>query len=187
MPPSGVKLRSSHRLRGWVLALALATLGVAACGGDDGGESESATTAAADSNISTDAGQAGEEIVIKTQVKINAAEENVGSNVSRGAILDGSSIGDSPFCPDGTFQDAHSDDPAIGFVDRTIQCPDGGLRIGFSPGPPPTPLTQSGPWHVVSGTGAFKGMQGDGQMEIAYEPHTEATEGRETFTGTVEH
>jgi len=29
-------------------------------------------------------------------------------------------------------------------------------------------------------------MQGDGQMEIRYAPHTEATEGRETFTGTVE-
>ncbi len=94
-----VKLRSSHRVRWLVLALALATLGVAACGGDDGDENEAATTAAADSDISTDAGQAGEEIVIKTQVKINAAEENVGSNVSRGEILDGSSIGDSPFCP----------------------------------------------------------------------------------------
>ena len=61
------------------------------------------------SDISTDAGQAGGEIVIKMQVKINGAEENVGSNVSQGEILDGSSIGDSPFCPDGTFQDAHSE------------------------------------------------------------------------------
>ena len=185
-PSSGVKLRSLHRVRWLGLALVLATLGFAACGGDDGDESEAATTAAADGDLSTDAGQAREEIVIKTQVKINAAEENVGSNVSRGEILDGSSIGDSPFCPDGTFQDAHSEDPAIGFVDRTIQCPDGSLRIGFSPGPPPTPLTQSGPWHIVSGTGAFKGMEGDGEMEIRYEPHTDATEGRETFTGTVD-
>ena len=89
-PSSAVKLRPSHRVRWLGLALALATLGVAACGGDDGGESEAATTAAADTDISADAGQASEEIVIKTQVKINAAEENVGSNVSRGEILDGS-------------------------------------------------------------------------------------------------
>lgn len=123
--------------------------------------------------------------MIKTQVKITAAEENAGSDVSRGEILNGSSIGGSPFCPDGTFQDAHSEDTAIGFVDRTIQCPDGSLRIGFSPGPPPTPRTQSGPWHVVSATGGVKGMEGNGEMEIRYEPHTEATEGRETFTGMV--
>jgi hypothetical protein len=123
--------------------------------------------------------------VIKTSVEINAAEENVGSNVSRGEILDGSSIGDSPFCPGGTFQDAHSEDPAIGFVDRTIECPDGSLRIGFSPGAPTDPLHQSGPWHVVSGTGAYDGLEGDGEMTIEYEPHTQATEGQETFTGTV--
>ena len=56
-------------------------------------------------------------------MKINAAEENVGSNVSRGEILDGSSIGDSPFCPDGTFHDAHSEDPAIGFVEERFSAP----------------------------------------------------------------
>ena len=184
-PSSGTKLRSWHRVRWLMLALALASPVIAACGGDDGDESEEATTAAAASDISTDPGQAGEEIVIKTQVKIDAAEENVGSNISRGEILDGSSIGASPFCRDGTFQDAHSEDPVIGFVDRTIQCPDGSLRIGFSPGPPPTPLTQSGPWHIVSGTAAFKGMEGNGEMKIRFERHTEATEGRETFTGTV--
>ena len=43
-----------------------------------------------------------------------------------------------------------------------------------------------GPWHVVSGTGAYDGLEGDGEMKMEYEPHTEATEGRETFTGTVE-
>jgi len=183
--PATAKLRRPSQIRRLALLLTLATVGFAACGDDDGGETDAATTSGVESDVSTDAAEAGEDVVIKTQVKINAAEENRGSNVSRGEILDGSTIGDTPFCPSGTFQDAHSEDPAIGFVDRTIQCPDGSLRIGFSPGPPPTPLTQSGPWQVVSGTGAFEGMEGDGEMEIRYEAHTQATEGRETFTGTV--
>ena len=182
--PSKAAHRQSSQIRRLALLLTLVMVGFAACG-DDGDDTGAATTSGIDSDLSTAAEQAGDEIVIETRVEINAAEENRGSNVSRGEILDRSSIGDSPFCPGGTFQDAHSEDPAIGFVDRTIECPDGTLRIGFSPGPPPTPLMQSGPWHVVSGTGAFEGLEGDGQMEIKYEPHTQATEGQETFTGTV--
>jgi hypothetical protein len=173
------------RVRWLALALTLATVGVAACGDDDGDETGAATTAGADSDLSADAGETSEEILIKTQVEIGAAEELRGSNVSEGAVLDGSSIGDSPFCPGGAFRDAHSEDPEIGFVDRTFQCPDGRLRIGFSPQAPTGPRRQSGPWHVVSGTRAFEGLEGRGQMEIKYEPHTKATEGRETFTGTV--
>jgi hypothetical protein len=164
------------------VASIVATLGLAACS-DDG--EETATTSGAGNDIAGDSEAASEKILIETQVKIDAAKQNRGSNVSRGEILDGSSIGDSPFCADGTFQDAHSEDPAIGFVDRTIQCSDGSLRIGFSPQAPTNPQTQSGPWHVVSGTGAFEGLEGDGQMKIRYEPHTQATEGRETFSGTV--
>jgi len=166
------------------LALTLAIVALAACGDDDGDEDGAATTSGVDSDLSADPGGV-EEIVIKTQVEIGAAEELRGSNVSEGEVLDGSSIADSPFCPRGTFRDAHSEDPEIGFVDRAFHCPDGSLRIGFSPQAPTTPRTQSGPWHVVSGTGAFEGLEGNGQMEIKYEPHTEATEGRETFTGTV--
>ena len=162
-------------MRWLAVVLTITVVGVAACGGDDGDAPE--TTA--------DGGAGGESILIKTRVKIGAAEELRGSNVSEGEVLDGSSIGDSPFCPGGTFRDAHSDDPEIGFVDRKFQCSDGSLRIGFSPQAPTTPLTQSGPWHVVSGTGLFAGLQGDGQMKIKYEPHTQATEGRETFTGNV--
>ena len=172
-------------IRWLALLLTLATVGLAACGNDDGDESGAETTPGADGDLSADPGEGGEEIVIKTRVTIGAADELRGSNVSGGEVLDGSSIGDSPFCPGGTFRDAHSEDPEIGFVDRKLQCPDGSLRIGFSPQAPTTPVTQSGPWHVVSGTGAFEGMEGDGQMEIKYEPHTDATEGRETFTGTV--
>jgi len=179
--PATAKLRRPSQIRRLALLLTLATVGFAACGDDDGGETDAATTSGVESDVSTDAAEAGEDVVIKTQVKINAAEENRGSNVSRGEILDGSTIGDTPFCPGGTFQDAHSEDPAIGFVDRTIQCSDGSLRIGFSPGEPEH-HKQSGPWKVLGGTGNFEGLRGAGEMEVT----GSRDEGRETFTGTVQ-
>ncbi len=157
-------------------ALTLAAIGLAACGDGDTGEESSD----ADGDAAVE-----EEVLIKTEVEIGSGDELTGSDISRGEVLDGSTLGDSSFCPDGTFDDAHSEDPDIGFVDRTFECPDGTLRVGFSPGQPTTPLIQSGPWKVVSGTGAFEGLEGDGQMKIKYEPHTQATEGRETFTGAV--
>jgi len=68
-------------------------------------------------------------------------------------------------------------------VDRTFVCPDGSLRIGFTPGFPQG-RTQSGPWKVLSGTGALETLQGNGEMEVKYERGSH-TKGRETFTGTV--
>lgn len=184
---SETKLGQPRQVRWLAVALTLATIGLAACGDDDGDENGAATTPGVDSDLSADPGEASEEIVIKTHVDIDIPTGEVlrGSSISEGKILRGSSIGDSPFCPDGTFRDQHGDDPDIGLVLRAIRCPDGSLRIGFTPGPPTTPQTQAGPWRVLSGTGAFEGLQGDGQMEIEYEPGTKGTEGRETFTGTV--
>ena len=108
-------------------------------------------------------------------------------DIPTGEVLGGSTIGDSPFCPGGTFRDKHgSEDPSVppyGLVDRTFRCPDGSLRIGFTPGEPQG-RTQAGPWRVASGTGAFKGLRGAGQMKVKYEPGSD-TKGRETFTGTV--
>jgi hypothetical protein len=67
-----------------------------------------------------------------------------------------------------------------------IQCPAGRLRIGFTPSVPQG-RTQSGPWKVISGTGAYEGLRANGQMEMKYEPGQGAhpTEGDETFTGTA--
>lgn len=127
------------------LVLTLATVGLAACDDDDGDGTGAATTPGADNDLSADPGAGGEGILIKTRVEIGAAEELRGSNVSEGEVLGASSIGDSPFCPGGTFRDAHSNDHEIGFVDRRFQCADGSLRIGFSPQAPTTPRTQSGP------------------------------------------
>ena len=68
-----------------------------------------------------------------------------------------------------------------------MECPDGSLRIGFTPGPPTGPggRVQSGLWTIVSGTGAYEGWRGHGEMETRYDPGTRALEGHETFTGTV--
>ncbi|MEA2192544.1 MAG: hypothetical protein QOI73_2665 [Solirubrobacteraceae bacterium] len=156
-----------------VLVLMAALLGIAACGdGDEGG-----TTAASDvGSASTTAAGSDEPILIKTRV-----------DIPTGRVLSGSTIGDTPFCAGGTFVDKHgSEDPSVppyGLVDRTFRCPDGSLRIGFTPGEPQG-RTQAGPWRFASGTGSFKALRGSGQMKIKYEPGSD-TKGRETFTGTV--
>lgn len=176
------KLRLSLVFVG-ILAIGLI---VGGCGGDGGDENGVAATSGVDSDLSADPGEGSEEIVIKTGVNIQIPKGGPvpGSSTGNGEVLGGSSLGDSPFCAGGTFSDVHSDDPEIGLVDRTFDCPDGSLRIGFTPGFPEG-RTQAGPWRLVSGTGAFEGLHGHGEMEIEYEPGTRSTEGRETFTGTV--
>ena len=96
-------------------------------------------------------------------------------------ILSGSSIGDSPFCPAGTFHDQRGDD-GVGLMDRTIRCPDGTLRIGITTGTGRN-RKQTGKWKIISGTGAFEGLHGSGQMEIEVERGSNR-KGHETFTGT---
>jgi hypothetical protein len=151
------------------VALTVASIALACCGGDD---EAGGPTAAPDAEAgSPPATEGGEAILIRTHV-----------NIPTGEVLGGSSIGDSPFCPGGTFRDQHGNDD-IGLVDRTFRCPDGTLRIGFTPGVPQG-RTQTGPWKVLSGTGAFEGLEGSGQMETKYERGSH-TKGRETFTGTV--
>jgi hypothetical protein len=103
-------------------------------------------------------------------------------------IVNGSTIGDSPFCPGGTAKDKHGT-PEIGLVDRTITCSDGTLRMGFDP-QEPVGDTQRGPWRIISGTGAYEAWEGSGEMKTTYDPSDDRkhpTRGRETFTGTVTH
>lgn len=169
---SGAKLGSSRRVRWLVLALAIATLGVAACGGDDGDESEATTTPAVDTD-SADAGEGSEKIVIKTHITFRP-------DPPTGEVLSGSTIGDSPFCSGGSFHDSTGNAPWL--VEKTLDCPDGSLRIGFSPEPVGVGDRQTGPWEVLSGTGAFEGLRGEGEMEFT----GSESEGRETFIGRVE-
>jgi hypothetical protein len=138
--------------------VALATLGLAGCGGDDGGES-SAT--------------GDQKIVIKERASLQGVQDV-------GDVLDGSSLGGSPFCSGGSFSGGHGDLP-FPQIDRSFKCPEGTLRIAFTPGQPKG-NTAPGRWKVLSGTGAFEGLKGGGQMETVFESDTRADE---TFTGTV--
>jgi hypothetical protein len=143
----------------WVaLAVTLVTLGLAACGGGDSGESSA---------------RGGQEIVIKERANLQGIQDV-------GDVLDGSSIGGSPFCSGGSFSGGHGSLP-FPQIDRTFKCPEGTLRIAFTPGEPQG-KTVTGRWKVLSGTGAYEGLEGSGQMETEFETDTRA---RETFTGTV--
>ena len=159
------KLGQPRQPRRLALALTFATVGLAACGGDGAGKN------GADSARSAAPNAASKKIVIKTRLTIPTGE-----------VVGGSSIGESPFCPGGTFRDRNGN-PDIGSVDRTVRCSGGSLRIGFSPGEPHG-HTQVGPWKVISGTGAYKRLRGSGRMEVTFDSGS-SSKGRETFTGTV--
>jgi hypothetical protein len=127
----------------------------------------------------------GEPIVIRDTVEIAAT---AGSEpIATGKVVDGSTLGGASFCVGGTIRDTHANlDPAIeklGLIDRTFTCSDGTVRIVFTPGEVQNGI-QPGTWSVVSGTGTFQGLSGGGTMETVYGP-TEASETRETMTGTV--
>jgi hypothetical protein len=173
-PKKGVvmSLTNAPRVRWLALALTLATVALAACGGSDDSKSGSATTSGVTSGSSEAVREA---IVIKAQANLQGVEDV-------GDVLQGSSLGDSPFCSGGTFSGGHENVPA-GSIDRTFKCREGTLRIVFTPTPgAPNDPTVTGRWRVLSGTGAFKGTKGSGRMETKFETDTRA---RETFTGTV--
>ena len=155
-------------LRSLGSAPAAAAIGSAGCAGDD-------TAGNATDPRPTSAGGTAERIVIRTRVDLPEA-----------TILDGSTVGGSPFCPGGTAVDSHGT-PDIGLVDRTITCEDGTLRMGFDP-QAPTGGKQAGPWRIISGTGAYEGWAGEGVMVVRYAPSDTSehpTRGRERYTGTV--
>jgi hypothetical protein len=161
-------------------AVVLVLVGVLLVGACGGGED-----AAADTSAASTTGSAGEPIVIRTSMIIAAAPG--AEPIATGEVLEGSTLGGSPFCVGGTILDSHgSPDPAeepYGLIDRTITCADGTVRVGFTP-EVPQGQTQTGSWTIVSGTGAFERLRGSGGMEVVYDPDDDSV-GRETFTGTV--
>ena len=155
--------------------LVLGVIFLAACGGDEdnGADTRAASTTA----------PRGERIAIRTRMVIAATEG--AEPIATGKVLDGSTLGGSPFCAGGTILDSHgSTDPTVPLIDRTITCPDGTVRVGLTPEVGPQGPTGKGSWTIVSGTGSFKGLRGSGKMRVVDDPDDESL-GRETLTGTI--
>jgi hypothetical protein len=165
----GAEFGRIRQVRWLAVAAAAAAIGLAACGDDD--DDDAGTTTAGGSETTATSAEGGEAVLIKTRLIL-----------PNGEVIAGSKIGDSPFCVGGTFSDKQGS-ADIGSVDRTIDCPDGTVRIGFTPGEPQG-LTQAGPWRVVSGTGSYEGLEASGEMEVEFESAS-SDKGRETFTGTA--
>ena len=168
---------------GLVGALVLVgVLFLGACGGD---EKDAANTSAASPTA-----LAGEPIVIRE--KLTIAEEEGSEPIATGTILAGSTLGDTPFCAGGTILESHASlDPKMEpyLIDMKITCPDGTVRIGFTPevGADPDPQEgqpQRGVWTIVSGTGEYEGLGGGGTSEAVYGPNPNSPV-RQTLTGTV--
>src|SRR5215211_5577980 len=168
-----------------VLVGMLVLFGVLFLGACGGQEKDAADTGAASAPAPAD-----EPIVIRATL-IVAAEEG-SEPIATGTVLEGSTLGGTPFCVGGTILESHASlDPKMEpyLIDRKITCPDGTVRIGFTPevgaGPaPPGQTPQKGVWTIVSGTGEFEGLSGSGNSEGVYGP-TPSAPVRSTFSGTV--
>ena len=161
-------------MRNAEMLIMVGVLLVGACGGGEDGAADTSPASTSDS--------AAEPIVIRTSVTI--ADEPGAEPIATGEVLEGSTLGGSPFCVGGTIEDSHgSSDPEVILIARTITCPDGKVRIDLRPELTQS-LTQTGSWTIVSGSGAYEGLSGSGEMEITNDPDPDAP-ARETFTGTV--
>lgn len=151
-----------------MVGLVLGVILLAGCGGSGHGASGNAP------------------LVIHARLMIAAAPGS--EPIATGTVLQGSSLGGSPFCVEGKILDSHADrHPGMsryGLIARTITCPQGTLTIGLTPKVGPQGPTGKGTWTIVSGTGAYKTLHGNGKEKIVYDPEHEAI-GRETLTATV--
>jgi len=155
-------------LRAHAVALLVGALLAGGCGGEDDTDPEPRAEP--------------EQVEIITRVTI--APTPGAEVIATGDVLKGSTLGDSPFCVGGTIQDSHgSTDPEVWLIARTITCPDGEVRMDVTPDMPDG-LKQTGSWEIVSGTGAFEGLQGSGEMEVTYDPNPDEP-AAETYTGTA--
>jgi hypothetical protein len=155
-----------------VMALTIVSSGLAACGGDNGGDVRTVTVAPADTSVQETSTPpvSGDAILIETRVT-NAKRHT-------GEVLVVSVIGESAFCRGGKTSGG-SDGPTI---TTTFRCRGGTLKVQYAPTQPS--LVQSAVWEVVGGTGRFEGLRGGGSMVARFESDDPDT-GREIFTGTL--
>ena len=165
-----------------VFLVLVGVLCLGACGGDEDD--------AADASAASITAHRGEPIVIRSTL-IVAAEEG-SEPIATGTILEGSTLGGTPFCAGGTILESHASlDPKMKayLIDHKITCPNGAVRIGYTPevGADPAPhdqTPQKGVWTIVSGTGEYEGLGGGGKSEAVYGSNPSSPV-RSTFTGTV--
>jgi hypothetical protein len=119
---------------------------------------------------STHAVVGGDAILIETHI--------TDARAHTGAVLDGSVLGESAFCPGGVSAGS-SQGPTI---TTTFTCPEGTLTVRYAP--TQFSLAQSAAWEIVSGTGEFGALVGGGSMVAVFEAD-DPDAGREIFTGTV--
>jgi hypothetical protein len=154
-----------------VLAVPIAAIGLAACAGDDGGDDQaSAGAETSTQQTSTSAAVVGGPVLIETRV--------TDARHHHGEVVDGSVIGEVPFCPGGTT--SGSSEGAT--ITTTFDCPEGTLQLQYAPTQPS--LVQGADWLVLSGTGALAGLHGGGSMAAVFSDD-DPDAGREVFTGNV--
>ena len=155
------------------MALTIATIGLGACGDDNGGEVRTVTVAPAETSAQetpTSAPLSGAPVLIETRV--------TDARRHTGEVLGGSVLGESAFCRGGKTSGG-SEGPTI---TTTFHCARGTLKVQYAP--TQRSLVQGAEWGVVSGTGTFKGLRGGGSMVAKFESDNPDS-GGETFTGTI--
>src|SRR3954451_13947083 len=155
------------------VAMTVAAASVGACGDDGGAANGAATTRGTTGQQSSGRAPGSQQIVIKAHADLQDV-------IDKGEVLSGSSLGGAAFCRGGRFSGGH--DTAM--IYRTFKCPNGILRIGFTPGNG-SGRTVTGRWKVLSGTRAFKGMRGSGRIQTRFGAGSQPAEARETFRGSV--
>lgn len=160
--------------RTWpIMAVAIALLGLAACGSDDAEDARASATRTPGSPSPaepTSAPVGADPILIEQRI--------TDARLHTGVVVGTSVLGEAAFCPGGKSSGG-SEGAAI---TETFQCSDGTLQVRFSPRQ--RSLVQGAPWEVVRGTGVFDGLRGGGSM-IAKFDEKNPDVGRVIFVGTI--
>jgi hypothetical protein len=137
-----------------LMALTIASSGLAACGGSSGGGVRTVTVAPAATSAQETSTysppNSGDAILIETRIP--------DAKLHAGEVLGVSVIGESAFCPGGKTSGG-SEGPTI---TTTFHCPGGTLTVRYAPTQPS--LVQSAVWEIASGTGRFERLRGGGSM-----------------------
>jgi hypothetical protein len=91
-------------------------------------------------------------------------------------------------CSAGTFEDVPAGGFSAGAIRKTFTCtagPSAGstFTVSFRPTPAPGPGQANGHWQVVSGTGDFANLRGQGDFSVVFSETD--PEGFETLTGSI--